>query len=313
MDIFFNDNDKKLLRANKLHAREDMKYTSKFNRFGILDPYNALGKTREYIFFTKPDLQLLDNAGGLHSQLKDMPFFIESYNRWYNIFEELQISKSKSPYIHILSNRVTSSLDLPAITSGEVENGANIYGDTINYRWSSGSSSSNHEFSLEFSDSKYLEVYMLFRIWDEYVNKKARGAIEPPETYILNKILHDQISIFKIIVDEDGESIIHYSKLYGVYPTNVPRDVFGNLNDNGGLSLNIGFKAAFVDDMDPLIIDDFNHLYNGYASSCGCGDSDIPLYDFDNSCVNNEWVNLPRIERKASTLGPGFKYKLKWR
>ena len=309
--IKFTENDKKLFKANNLHSRSEMDYENKFNRFGVIDPYRTLGKTREYIFFTKPDLQLLDSSGSLNSQLKNIPFFVEAKSRWGNMMKQLQSSVSNRPYINILSNTVKSSLELPTITSTEVENSANIFGDVINYRWSSEESSKEHEFSLEFNDTKYIEVYMLFRIWDEYVNKKVRGYIIPPSKYVLNKILHDQISVYKIIVDEDGETIIHYSKLYGVYPINVPRDVFGNMNDNGGLSLNINFKAAFVDDMDPLIIDDFNYIYESYK---GIGSSkDIPIYDKKNACMNNSWVKIPYIKRVSKEFGPGFRYKLKWR
>lgn len=309
--IKFTENDKKLFRAYNLHSRSEMDYENKFNRFGVLDPYRALGKTREYLFFTKPDLQLLTKSGSLDPQLTNIPFFVEAKNRWPNMMKQLQSSVSSRPYMNILSNTVKTSLDLPTITSSEVENAETIFGDTINYRWSSEESSRAHDFSLEFRDTKYIEVYMLFRIWDEYVNKKVRGYIEPPSTYVLNKILHDQISIFKIIVDEDGETIIHYSKLYGVYPVNVPRDIFGNMNDDGGLTVNVNFKAAFVDDMDPLIVDDFNTIYNNYKGIASS--KDIPIYDTTNLCMNNTWVRLPYIKKVSKEYGPGFRYKLKWR
>lgn len=310
--ISITNTDRKIIRAHNLHNRSEMDYMNKFHRFGVIDPYRALGKTREYIFFTKPDLQLLQGSGELNTQLANEPFFIEALDRWKDVMYQLQSSVSNSPYIHLLTNTVTSSLDLPTISSEDVENSSNIFGDTINYRWSSDMSSNAHEFSLEFTDNKYLEVYMLFRIWDEYVNKKTRGLITPPSNYVLNKILHDQISIYKIIVGEDAETVIHYTKLYGVYPTNVPRDAFGNISENGGLTLNINFKAAFVEDMDPLIIDDFNHLFRltGNRSS-----KDKDIYDKTNLCMNGDWVRAPHIVRDETTgFTPGkFRYKLKWR
>lgn len=297
--------------AHKILNRDEMDYYNKFNRFGILDPYAELGRTREYIFFTKPDLQLLQNSGKLNPELANDPFFMDAERRFPNVVRQLQMSfnNNRNPYMNLLTNCVGSSLDLPSISAGEVETAANIHGDTISYRWSSGSSDVDHEFSLEFGDSKYLEVYMLFKIWDEYCSKKARGGITVPDHYVLNKILHDQVAVYKIIVDEDGETIIFFAKLTGVYPKSVPREAFSSLNEDGGLKLSVNFKAAFVEDMDPLIIAEFNHIANTYRPN----GSVKPIYIPHKGVVNNEWVNMPFIVGADICFGPGPRYKLKWR
>ncbi len=296
-------------KAHKLHYRSEMDYYNKFNRFGVLDPYSTFERTREYIFFTRPDLQLTDKAGNLKSSIKNSPFFMEAKMRYPDILKQLQISISKKPYINLLSNTVISSLDLPTITSSEVENSSNIYGDTISYKWSSGSSDIEHEFSLEFEDSKYLEVYHLFKIWDKYCSEKTKGNIDIPENFVLNKILHDQVSVYKIVVGEDGETVLFYAKLTGVYPKSVPREVFSSLNENGGLKLNVNFKAAFVEDMDPEIIDDFNDLFNTYNTNS----KNIPIYNKKYFDINGDWVNMPYIVKASKEFGPGYRYKLKWR
>ena len=58
----------------------------------------------------------------------------------------------------------------------------------------------------------------------------------------MNKIIHDQFSIYKFIVDEDMETIIYWGKYYGVYPTSLPRDAFSNSNFQDGLTFSINFK-----------------------------------------------------------------------
>lgn len=296
-------------KAHKLHYRNEMDYYNKFNRFGVIDPYSTFERSKEYIFFTRPDLQLTDKAGNLKSSIKNIPFFMEAKMRYPELLKQLQISVSGKPYINILSNTVKSSLDLPAISSTEVENSSNIYGDTISYRWSSSLSDVEHEFSLEFEDSKYLEVYNLFKIWDKYCNEKTKGNISIPENFVLNKILHDQVSVFKIIVGEDGETVLFYSKLTGVYPKSVPREAFSSLDENGGLVLNVNFKAAFVEDMEPEIIDDFNELFNRYNTKS----KNIAIYNKEHMAVNGDWVNIPYIVKASKEFGPGYRYKLKWR
>lgn len=296
-------------KSHKLLYRNEMDYYNKFNRFGVLDPYSAFENSKEYIFFTKPDLQLLETSGELKPQLKNNPFFIEAKLRYPNIFKQLQSSINKDPFIKLLSNTVTSSVDLPSVIAEEVTNSSNIYGDTISYRWHSSGSNGEHEFSLEFDDDKYLEVYHLFKVWDKYCNEKTKGNIRTPEHFVLNKILHDQISIYKIIVGDDRETILFYAKLTGVYPKNVPREAFSSLDEKGGLKLNVNFKASFIEDMHPEIIDDFNELVSGINSS----NKNIPIYNKEYMDVNGDWVNTPYIVKANKEFGPGYRYKLKWR
>ena len=66
-----------VLWANNLCNRSDIRWYEKFNRFGALDPYNAVGKTKEYIFFTKPDLHLVSPGTNiLNPELKNQPYFL---------------------------------------------------------------------------------------------------------------------------------------------------------------------------------------------------------------------------------------------
>ncbi|MGL5749294.1 MAG: hypothetical protein ACRCXT_02115 [Paraclostridium sp.] len=301
-------------RGRGLLSRNELDYYNKFNRVGVIDPYNALAGHKEYIFFTRPDLQLLSSSSKLMDHFANKPFFIDSFKRFKDNFYQLQSSVmgvKSGPYINCISTCVLSSLELPTITSGEVDNPDNIYGDTITYRWSSGTSSNDFDFSLEFGDTKYGELYMLFRIWDEYINQKQKGNVVIPDSFVLDKILHDQVSVFKIVVDSNHEDILFYSKITGVYPKSVPRDIYGSLPEDGVLKFNIEFKGAFVEDMTPEIIDDFNHIFNTYK---GIGASkDIPIYDTTNGIVDTRWVNIPRIVPASQGFAPGPRYKLKWR
>lgn len=296
------------------YTRSQIQWYDKFARFGYLDPYNALGSTREYIFFTKPDLHLFKNGSTaeLNSELSSDPIFIDAKERYLDVLKQLQISnkENRSPFMNLLFNAVDSELDLPTITATEVEGPSNIYGDDIPYRWSSETSDNNHEFSLEFEDTRYLEVYMLFKLWDEYERKKCKGAISPPdEKYIFNKILHDQVAVYKIIVDDDGETIIFFAKMWGVYPKKVPREAFSNLTSESKLRFSVDFNATFVEDSNPVIINEFNNLVSGYSRGV-----DFPLYNRSYRHVDGRWATMPYIEynRNGSTNQKPT-YKLKWR
>ena len=234
---------------------------NKFARYERLDPHNWLGSTREYIFFTTPDLQLFKN-NTLNEYVAKNSLMVEAYKRYTEVLKSLSYSACGKPFVNLLSNYKRSNVDIPDInTSSDYETSKNILGSSIFYRGTSYEADENHEFSVEFEDTRYLEVYMWFRLFDEYERMKHYGLIDfVDDSYLDNKIIHDQMAMYKFIVGDDGESIIHYSKYYGVYPKNVPRGTFSDLPADGNIKFTINFKSSFVEDMDPNIIHDFNEV-----------------------------------------------------
>lgn len=303
-----------LLNSASYYTRSQLEFYNKFNRFGYYDQYNIFPHTKEYIFITKPDLHIYESGNPtiLNTEIKSIPYFQECLRLFPEVLRELQISHSgnPSPFMNILTNRVTNSIDLPSLTKLDMENSSNIYGDNITYQWSSSTSDINHDFSLDFKETKGLEIYRMLKAWDLYERKKAEGSITPPnDDYVLNKILHDQCAAYKLIVGEDGETLLYYAKLWGVYPKTLARDVFSNPM-NGELEFSVNFNAEFVDDMEPTIISSFNELVRPYLSG-----EDIPIYNTSTRSVDGRWARMPYIEfDPRSTLD--FKhgrYILKWR
>src|SRR5699024_4748182 len=129
----------------------------------------------------------------------------------------------------LLSNAVTSSLELPGISADYIDTAKNVYQTSISYRGTSFKSDQDFEFSLDFKDSKFLDVYMYFKMYDEYERLKWLGQVSPKLEYIKNKILHDQFSIYKFIVAEDGMTLLYFARVTGVYPTSVPREAMSNI------------------------------------------------------------------------------------
>lgn len=313
---------KEIQESNFIQDSSEMGWLTKFSRFNYVDPYNTLTGNKEYIFITKPDLHLFNNfnTSSINPELANDVFFSKScFERYRHVMKQLQYSVNKSqPFLTMLSNSVTSSLEIPTISGLESETSENIYGDKITYRHGSESSDVGFEFSLEFEETKWLEIYHLFKMWDRYYEMKSKGQITPPsEDYIRKMELHDQVSMYKIIVADDMETILFYAKYYGVYPKNVPRDAFGSLDD-GSLKITVDFKSSFVIDNDPMILYDLNYL-----SSIGEQESKptkfAKIWDKDNDRINYEWVGKPfiildkSIPNGQSKTGSMGRYKLKWR
>ena len=326
-----------VLWANGIYNRQDIQWYKKFNRFGVLDPYNTPTHVKEYIFFTKPDLNLVvPDTANINPELANQPYFTELINRYPDIITQLQRSHGipkgdKGPFMAILSNAVKNNLELPAISTDVIDTPATIYGTSYNYRGWGYKSDEKVDFSLEFEDTRYLEIYNLVKTYEEYERLKKLGMVSPPNIdgapttadgrcfsyYIRNKILHDQFSVYKFIVEDDGETILYYAKLWGVFFKNVPRDAFSDIKTEGGLSYAIDFEAAFVDDMNPTILSDFNNLVYPYVKTT----KELPIYDKKKKMINGAWATMPfvtKIETKNNKTwnGPNnmkYMYKLVWR
>lgn len=311
---------------------KDLLLYNKFDRNGCVDPYNGFIGSKEYVFFTRPDLHLFEDTNGdaLNSELTRLPLFEDLFYRYPQIFEILQSSctKNKSPFITILSNTISSPIQLPDIqVQRTLETGTNAYGTKLTYHGTSHPSDESLTFSIDFTDNRYLEVLMLFKLYDEYEKQKLLGWVTPRDpSYTINKILSDKISIFKINVAEDGESILYFAKWTACMPTNVPIDALSDMASiNGNLNLTVSWHAEFFEDLDKEILQDFNAVvvnHQGIDKFRGGSKSgkDIPLYDPVTGMSNGEWATFPYIARIKNDNGLELdrltkmrQYKLKWR
>lgn len=332
-----------VFQSNNIYNRSDIKWYTKYNRFGVLDPYNAVTTTREYLFFVKPDLHICTPGTGvlsLNPELENYPFFIDLWKRYPDIIEQLQFSiynpktSKQNVFMTVLSNSVKNTLDLPGITASAIETGANIYGTSIDYRGDGYLNDEKHSFTLEFEDTRYLEIYMLLKAYEEYERLKKFGIVSPPNIgdatvsksgyaytdYHRRRELHDQFGIYKFVVDEDFETIIYWAYLCGVYFETVPRDAFSDMKVDGGLRYSVGMKAAFVDDMNPQILRNFNKLIR---DNMNVPETQLPIYNETYDSVDGRWATVPYITMKKKSdykagvwLGPSnmnYIYKLTWR
>jgi hypothetical protein len=331
-----NSPDYRHLRANGIYQPHDMQYDTNFYRLRRIDPYFQVEGGTEYLFFTKPDLNLLNSGGGLVSSLyknssiygKDVgsinsgpytvPYFMDLWMNGYQqtFYDLCRMGNNdvKCPFIRILSNRKVSNMDVPDIVTNEIETAQNMFGTRIFYPTSSMKSDEDVEFSIEFEDTQYLEIYHLFKAYDMYRQMKYLGLAAPKEDYIRFKILHDHMSIYKFIVDTDGETLLYYAKATGVYPKTISRSAFREIQDKGGLKITVSFKlSGWFEDMEPNIITDFNQLVTYWI---GGSRTEVPLWDKELQAVSGENVRYFYIEwlnhkKYGQVSGKKSRYALK--
>lgn len=285
-----------LMNSVGLYSRkqiEDAKF-NKFSRFGrILDPYGKMYAGREYLFFVKPDLHLC-SAGGVKSddgsnpiyqlnitgqgssaddeyirnglvmnpQLHANPYFKYLIASRPDVVKQLQYSIDNSnPFCYLLSSSVNSNLGLDSSSSKTMDNSSTVFGTSYNYLQDAEDSDEMYSFSLEFMDDKYLNTYHFFKAYTEYHIARKSGFITPPTLeYYQNRRLHNTMGIYKFIVGEDMETLVYWAYLVGVIPTSSPREAFQDPSFPDGLTFSVNFEAAFIEDMSPVIISQFNKL-----------------------------------------------------
>lgn len=315
------DSDKEMLERHGVLQKstiDDGMY-KKLSKFGYNDPYNRMPNTKEVLFFTKPDLNIVDaSSGELQSELTNVEFFVNLNTYYPEVVRSLQSSYTSNDgstnTIALLHNRVKDTLDLPDLNSVDIDIATNMHGNNYEYRGSSEASDDGFSFSLEFEDTRHLDVYMFFKAYDEYERLKRLGRVTPKKSYIEKKVLHDQIAIYKFTLLDDMMTIAHYAKLIGCFPTSVPRSVFGNGDfSSAGLSLSIQWKSAFVEDMNPLILYEFNTLMSKYDELGKTSDNVIPTYDYNSGRISRTWasgafVAMEKPYETSTTLVP----RLRW-
>lgn len=340
---------KNLLKSNLIYDRDELCWYEKFNRFGALDPYTGLTTTKEYLFFSKPDCHIFKlGTTSLQTALSNDSFFIDLASRYPHVIQQLQLSAGgnenirKNPFMAILSNAVKNTIDFQALTASEMDGPATQWGSSINYRKDAWTGDEHIEFSLEFEDSKWLEIYHMLLAYEKYERYVNAGLIYQPNIdgapttgavghncnkYIRNKELHDVFGIYRIIVGEDFETIVYYAYICGAYFNSVPRDAFNDMKNGEGLRYTADFKAFCVDDEDPRILGWFNNKItsaygtSGYVELPIYGDIGVthPKYE-KNDRINGEWaafplvVKVPRNSNNAwyGSQGMAYQYKLKW-
>jgi len=213
----------------------------------------------------------------LNPQLDNNSYFRELITSHPNVIRQLQRSapgtdnfSTVDPFCHLLSFSVNSYLEMPGSEASTLDNPSTIFGTSYEYLKDAEEADENPSFSLEFLDNKYLDTYHFFKAYTEYHIARKSGLVTPPSRdYYRYKRLHNTMGIYKFIVAEDMETIIYYAYFWGVFPTSCPRETFSDPLFNDGLTFSVSFKSAFMEDMNPIILKQFNKLMGNVIDAYG--------------------------------------------
>ena len=287
------------------------KMYNSFNRNKTAFPDKELNKTFAYVFFTRPDLNVLTNSSStdftLHEQMESDGKFIYLWKN--NPWCLKSLVKGGNPYhkfMTFLSNEALS-FEVGDLVIKTQEHGETYNGHKIVYGRSDIESNVAGEMSVRYIDTVNLDVYKLHLAWVDYISKVSRGVITPKREYIVDKILDYACSCYYFLCGPDGHTILYWQKLTGVFPINTGENIFSW--DSGTLlakpEINIKYMYAFKSSMDPIIIEEFNRL----TSTSGSVKSS---YEPNNLATGSTLSHSPKIEKEESAINGAYNYYLVW-
>lgn len=287
--------------------------TEYYNRFKMPEFDSMLRAGFAHVFFVKPQCNILTAKNELTDDLKRNDLFQYAYLSNKNILKELSKYGGRSDdFMLSLSNNV-NGFTVNEENIGTERMGKTYTGHAINYGKNDIESKSASSISIEFRDDRDFHIYQIHKLWVEYINGVYQGLINPTKDDIYNRVLDYTGAIYYIITAEDGETILFWSKYYGVFPSTIPSDQLswnsGNVLRGSEMRLNVTYQYSWKDDYNPYIIEEFNNNANLSGKIVYA-----PVYDPKVLHSGITWVGRPYIET-VSTAGDkakDFRFRLRF-
>lgn len=243
-------------------------YNDNYNKYKIDNPNDALSKTFSHVFFVRPDCNIFKsfksvNEFELDSNVKTLSEFYYASKHSPELLAQLTQSQSSfnHQFMMYLSNKVQSfSVQDEYITNDTY--GRALTGYKIPYGKTSVESRGADSFSIKYIDDRDLHIYNLHKLWTDYIDHVYRGKLVPLEKYNLNKVLDYATCVYYIVCAEDGETVIFWTKYWGVFPVEAPSSSFSYTNENKGGNtrpdFDLKYQYAWKEDFNPLSMVEFN-------------------------------------------------------
>lgn len=270
--------------------------TEYYNRFKAAMPDDTLSRGFMHIFFTRPDCNLLSGGGiSLNQDIKNDASLSYIYDKKPNLVKQLVLNNGDNhDFMMLLSNKAKNfSLTDEGITSDKYGKTFGGYSVAFGRRKDSELGGS---FDITYNDTRDLDIINLHKLWIDYINNVYRGKWVPKIEYIYNKIIDYACSVYVIITAEDFETILFWTKYYGVFPVNVP---YSGLSWNGNGTINnpeisVSYQYSWKEDFNPLGLTELN--VNTFRSTHPTKVAYIPTYAPDIGRSGYTWVGAPFVE-----------------
>ncbi len=280
-----------------------------FNRYGIEYADRILPKTFPHVFFTRPDINVLKEDGSLTALANSDDLYHYVWDNNKDIIRTLTQFYSNKHQFNTFIHNYARSFEVSDEFIKPTDHGETFTGNKLQYGKSDIESRSAGEFSITYNDDANLNVYKMHKIWVDYISKVYRGHFYPRKEYMMKKTIDYACAAYYILCGPDGETILFWSKYFGVFPTNVPSSTLSwsknNVLSNPELSIN--YSYSFKEDFDPVALAEFNELCATTAKKSKARVN----YDKSHASMGSTRTGAPYID--SVNVNGRKVFKLKWR
>lgn len=287
-------------------------YTTNYNRFKMANPNDQLSKTYSHVFFVRPDCNVLTRAGTgwvLPEKIVTNPNYKYAYYHSPELLKQLVYDAGyDSDFMMFLSNKARSfSLSDEGIESDTY--GKALTGHKVVYGKTNVASKTAGSFSINYIDDRDLHVFHIHKLWADYISNVYQGVFNPKLRYMRDRILDYVSDVYYFLCAEDGETIIFWSKYYGVFPVSIPSSQYSWAAGSTitAPDFEVQYQYSFKEDFNPLSIIEFN-MNSGSKKY-----SYVPVIDKNNYMTNTTWVGAPFIETFNDSVRLPYTFKLRFR
>ena len=297
------------------------KIHNSFNRNKTVIPDYHLSKTFAYVFFTRPDCNIVEKSNGiwrLASGVDADPKYAYLLKNNSNTLTSLVKDGNPNHDFLVLLSNEARSYEVADHVIQTVNHGETYTGGKVVYGKSDHESNTSGEVSIRYTDSVNLDIFKLHTVWVDYINKVYRGVVSPKKKatdgnfkldYVMDKILDYASSCYYFLCGPDGQTILYWQKLTGVFPVNTGESTFSW--DCGTLlskpDINIKYMYSMKTPMDVVHLSEFNKRakfdYRIHKIKT--------TYSPEQCCIGSTLTGAPCIIQ--STIGGKLCYRLMWR
>lgn len=286
----------------------DVKKTfTQFNRHRLPLPDQHLPRTIPYVFMTRPNISFMKSANRLEDQFYKDSLFNSVFEKNPEVVHNLDLSHNPNHQFNTILGSMSRSFEVSDEVIKTVDAGETYTGWKMVYGRNTNESNTASQIGIQYTDDAQLRIYYSHKLWLEYINKVYRGEFSPKMEMILDKIIDYSVALYYIVCAADGETILYWSKYYGIFPINTPGSkhswTYGSPQVNQEFTVNYAYSLKV--EMEPSILAEFNTH------------SKLPfkyrkIYDSRIGTSTPTFVNAPFTEKSFTPEGKAV-YKLRFR
>jgi hypothetical protein len=279
---------------------------TRFNRFRMPFPDYYLTKTFSHVFFVRPSLNLFTGDGKkLVGDFDKDPMFSFMYDNNPNVLRSLTEHLSVDHDFHPFLSNTANSFETSDEVIKAIEHGETFTGYKLQYGRHNIESNTAGQFAVSYQDDAELSIYKTHKAWTEYISKVYRGSAKPKQAFRQKKVLDYASAVYYVVCGADGETILFWSKFFGVFPLNTPAS---SVSYTKGAAprlpeFSINYAYSMKEDFSPLSLAEFNQnssqdfryrsIYEPELAATGRTMSGAPFISFEK---NNEGRTVYKLK-----------------